>query len=255
MRRFFLHVGATVVTLSAFVLSRGDAFASNEKTVLTAVHSQNAIVVDGEVSDPIWAHAPAYPLKAAWRYRGEHTPLSEGGTIKLAWDARYLYVAAWMEDSDVVAEGQNDNEHHYMTGDVLEVFLKPHGARCYWELYGTPAAHKTVFFYPARGRAVLPSSARSDFDLKVAASVEGTINDWHDRDKGWKVMLAIPLDALRKIGGPLDPESPEWSILVSRYNYSAYHEVMGGELSAVIPSRGDSDFHRYERWTLLRLAK
>lgn len=98
-------------------------------------------------------------------------------------------------DRDVVQEEDSDQQHHYRTGDVVELFLKPKEAPYYWEFYPTPQGRRTVFFAPSRGRFGLPSNLPVSYDgqVRVAASVDGTINDWQSPDVGWCAEISVPL--------------------------------------------------------------
>lgn len=243
------------VALGAFGLFTTLALASPPPVALTAIHSDHPIVLDESFDDPIWQKAPSFPLQVITRKGASSLPLQEGGTVKLAWDEHYLYVAASLIDSDVVVEQDADNVHHYNTGDVLELFLKPPGKRWYWEFYGTPNSRQTTFFFPSRGRTPLPSCLAVIPQIKVAARVKGTMNNWRDFDEGWSIVMAIPVDRLTALGDLFTPDSPPWKILVARYNYSAYLEVPGGELSATSPLGGGADFHCYEEWNELHVAK
>ncbi len=222
---------------------------------LEAVYSAKPIVFDASLSDPVWKHAPRYPFLVTQRDNRPRFPLSEEGSVQLAWDDTHLYVAARLEDADLVAEDDADHAHHYRSGDVVEVFLRSGTRLCYWELYATPHGRKTVFFFPSRGRGFLPGNTEPSFDLKVAAKMEGTLNQWRDKDKGFTVVFSLPLEALRKEGGPLEPGGAEWRILVARYNYSAYHDVQGGELSTTSGQIMNANFHIHEDWRPLRLVK
>ncbi len=221
---------------------------------LEAIYSQEPISVDASLSDPIWQRAPRYPLKPMPPKEGEKSVLHEKGYVQFAWDDQYLHLAATLEDLDIVAESDKDNEHHYKMGDVIELFLKSASEPCYWELYGTPRGHRTVFFFPSRGRVFLPSATDFPMDMKVDVRMDGTLNNWRDKDKGWTVQLSVPLDTLRKEGGPLGPDAPPWSALVGRYNYSVYHNVLGGELSST-SDLSLVNFHRQEEWRPLQLIR
>ena len=171
------------------------------------------IEMDGKLSDPAWLKAPEYHFELpvnAYSKESESLrkslgdKLRENGTVKMLWNNRYLYVGAEMEDSDVVAEGKADQTHLYQMGDLVEVFLKPANETFYWEIYGAPNNMKTCFFYPGRGRLFIPSCAEYRSDIIVTASVDGTLNDWRDRDRGWSVEIAIPVEILTGLGTTFD---------------------------------------------------
>jgi hypothetical protein len=216
------------------------AAAPSSRPTMTALHARHPIVLDGRLNDPIWERAPSYPLQLARDYSrvkklydprlitGQPGPFAPG-RAQLAWDEKYLYVAVQFTDADVVAEGTKDQLHQYKLGDTAELFLKPADQTCIWEMYATPAGHKTAFFHPGAGRIFLPSAADCPIDLEVAAHVNGTLNQWHDRDKGWSAEFAVPRDQLTAAGAALEEGTP-WLILVSRYNYSRY--LLHSELSS-----------------------
>ena len=102
---------------------------------MLATYTRAPIVIDGNLDKPIWRAATAYSLIAMpGAAPDERLPLGEPGTVRLAWDERFLYLAADFQDSDVVAEGAADNLHHYQFGDGGELFLRPEDQSWYWEL-------------------------------------------------------------------------------------------------------------------------
>jgi hypothetical protein len=216
---------------------------------MIAVHTATPLVVDGKLDEPVWKTAPAYQLLPMPGTAPEpRSSLHENASVRLAWDAKYLYLGAEFRDSDVVAEGKADNLRHYLLGDVCELFLKPGNQTWYWELYVTPAGRQTTFFFPGAGRQ-LPSCLRTDTPLVVAAEVQGSLNDWHDRDQGWTAEMAVPLSLLTAHGEHFAPASP-WRILIGRYNYSRY--LSETELSSY-PALSKIDFHWLNEYAHLRL--
>lgn len=251
MQRLLL---AAIFSLTVSSLRAND---SPVKTEHEALYTQSAVAIDGKLDEPVWKQAKVYPMHLAVRPiegGGEIPKLTEGAKVQLAWDDEYLYLAADLEDADVVAEADEDNAHHYRTGDVLELFLRPPGKLCYWELYGAPNGRQSTFFYPSKGRVFMPSSVISGMGMKTAVVVRGTLNDPSDRDQGWTLEMAVPLKELAAKGGVVSADSLPWQILVSRYNYSAYHEFNGGELSAT-SEEPSSSFHDFRHWGTLRFVK
>lgn len=232
---------------------------SGSQPVMTAIYAED-VKMDGNLGDTVWSKAPEYhfelPVNAYSKEpeslrKSLGDTLLEKGTVKLLWNDRYLYVGAKMEDSDVVAEGKADQTHLYQTGDLVEVFLKPANETFYWEIYGAPNNRKTCFFYPGRGRLFIPSCAEYKSDVIVAASVDGTLNDWRDRDRGWSVEIAIPVETLTGLGTKFD-NSSDWTILIARYNYSRYLPMK--ECSSA-PRLSAPNNHIYEDYARLVLEK
>lgn len=249
--RFFL---AALLSLSVTAAKASDA--------ITAKYIDTPLKMDGKMSDPAWKKASETELKLplkAYQNQPETlqkilgTELREKGTVKLLWDDKYLYVGAKFEDSDVLAEGLEDQEIHCGTGDLLEIFVKPEKDACYWEIYATPHDKKTCLFYPGRGRHFLPSVTKKykENGVIVKAHIDGTFNDWRDKDRGWSVEVAIPISMLNESGVPF-AASEKWTVFLSRYNYSRYLPLR--ELSA-FPRLSNPNFHINEEYAKLILEK
>ena len=254
----FAKACASVLTFAAVADASGQNTASPE---VIAKYTAEPIKLDGKLDEEAWNSAQAYslvlPLKSFFTLpesmqKNIGDTLQEKGTVKLLRDDNYLYVGAELEDSDVMNEGNEDQSHLYNTGDLIEVFLKPSGENYYWEIYGAPNNRKSWFFYPSRGRLVFPACAGYlPKDLHVAAAVDGTLNNWRDRDKGWTIEMAIPIKELTAYGAKFD-NSANWTVFFGRYNYSAY--LQKPELSGY-PQLSNVSFHIFEEYAKLRLGK
>lgn len=208
------------------------------------------ITLDGWLDEPAWEQAKEYSLGLNGPADEAGQSALEGGTVRLLWDDIYLYLGVTLTDSDVVQEDDRDQQHHYQTGDVLELFLKPADRSYYWEFYVTPNGRKTAFFYPGRGRLGLPSGLDYHSDLAVATQIDGTLNNWRERDKGWTAEMRVPLDELTRQGIEFGPGA-SWQVLIGRYNYSAY--LPNRELS-MFPPQPVFAFHMHEHWADLILG-
>ncbi|HRU07712.1 MAG TPA: carbohydrate-binding family 9-like protein [Candidatus Brocadiia bacterium] len=220
--------------------------APESREVLVAVHADAPVNIDGKLDDAVWRQARAYPLYGP---NGEFS--KEGGVIRLAWDKDYFYLGAELTDLDLVAEMRVDQEHLYRYGDAVELFLKPEGDKCFWELYVTPAGNKTTFFWPSRGRGWLPSMQRGTSGLRVAAVCNGTLDNWRDKDEGWTAEVAMPIKDLTQYGAVFAPGAA-WRILVGRYNYSRYLDQR--ELTSA-PALPKADFLEVDSYGALRIEE
>ncbi len=210
--------------------------------------AESPVVIDGELDEPVWQHAVRAGLGLSKEDFAANPLDIERGWIMLAYDDDNLYLAATLVDSDVVAEGDRDQMSHWQKGDVLEWFLKPADKTWYWELYATPHSRKSSYWFPGRGRLGLPSCLDYKCGLKVASKVNGTLNQWEDRDEGWTTEMAIPWSDLSQRGEKVGPGS-KWLFLVGRYNYSRYLE--GTELS-MHPRLSKTNFHLVNEYATLQ---
>jgi hypothetical protein len=127
----------------------------------------------------------------------------------MLWDDEHLYVAAEMEESNVRATQAQHDSTVYFEND-FEVFIDPEADSCdYFEIEIN--ARNTVFDlmlnrpYREGGKA---QRAWNAVGLRSAVSIDGTLNDASDRDRGWSVEMAIPWRALVPTGdGKAPPET------------------------------------------------
>ncbi len=256
-KSWMMTLAACTVSLVSFSAAGYDLGSSE----VVAKYITEPVKLDGKLDEGAWTNAPAYSLSLPLKsystlpesmQKNLGDKLQEKGKVKLLWDDNYLYVGAEFEDSDVMQEGNEDQAHLYGTGDLIEVFLKPAKANYYWEIYGTPNNKKTWYAFPSRGRIVFPACGNyKPENFKVAATTDGTLNNWKDKDKSWTIEMAIPIKELTVYGAKFD-NSAEWTILLARYNYSVY--LQKPELSAY-PQLSNVNWHIYEEYARLRLEK
>ncbi len=224
-----------------------------EGAVMAAQFTSTPVQIDGKLDDSVWQKTHVYATSLAQADLDGGKMLQETGEVRLAWDDKNLYVAVRYHDSDIVQECDEDQAHHYLHGDLAEVFLKPAGSTWYWELYVTPNRHKTHLFFPGVGRLGLKSSDAYEMELHVDAQCQGTLNEWGDRDTSWTGEMAIPIKELTRHGDDFGPEAG-WSILVARYNYSRYLPTRSAELS-MAPRLPAASYHDLPNYAELRLEK
>lgn len=242
----------TVAVFFALLQAQGETSPAPQLPgIFEASFTPAAVRVDGLLDDPVWREAPSYALHLPLDRGGEAARPQAGGSVQLAHGQGRLYVALNFTDRDVVNEAQEDQGRLYEQGDTAEVFLKPEGARWYWELYVTPHGKKSTFWFPSQGRLGLPSNFAYAMELEAAAHVRGTLNQWRDTDQGWTGEMAIPVRELERHGDAFPGKG--WRILISRYNYSVQLEGKGAELTAA-PRLPRTDFHLLDAYAPLRLA-
>jgi len=218
--------------------------------IMIARHTARPVALTGKLDDPAWRNALAYPLRLSADCGGV-APL-EQGEVRLLWDTNYLYVGVKYEDSDVVQEGDRDQQLFYRSGDLVEVFLKPEKSSWCWEIYATPNGRQSVFWFAGPGRR-LPSSFEKHAmrDLKVVADVQGTFNNWHDRDESWSAELAIPAKELAQYGDTFGPGA-QWRVLIARYNYSIHLPECERSMS---PQLSKTIYYLLEEYAVLKFEK
>lgn len=209
------------------------------------------IKFDGKLDEAVWQNAPAYELVynsevVNWPERSRNRVLAdkfEKAYVKFLYDDKYLYVAGYLEDTDIIAFGNEDQMMLYQNSDTLEIFLCPMDGMHYWELYSTPNGFKTALFYPSGGMAKLPGVPAGDGKpmpgLEVVSQINGSLNMHNDHDKSWTTEMRIPLSELAAKGIEFAPGKP-WRLLGARYNYA--HRFHNRQVSSA-PAQPAHNFH------------
>jgi hypothetical protein len=198
------------------------------------------IKIDGVLDERGWAKAQLLTdFSVFWLGRKAKTATK----ARLLWDDDYLYFAAEMEDADLYADVK---EHNGMTwyNDVFELFFKPAADKlAYYEFQVNALNTQLEMFLPARGAGGYQRFAPGvRLGMVSAVKLDGTLNKWEDRDRGWTVEGRIPWTAFRATGGRPAPGA-RWRFALCRYDYSVTFDRT--EMSSTAPLT-QPDFHRYE---------
>ncbi len=204
------------------------------------------IEIDGRADDAAWKDAPvldrfvtgwARPAAAAGR-----TPTK----ARLLWNNDGIYFLCEMVDADLYADVK-DQDGATWTNDVFELFFKPSvEKRAYYEF--EVSANNTVLdmLLPSRGSGGYARWGQAQkFHLKTAVTLDGTLNKWEDKDRGWTAEGLIPWEDFARTGGK-PSAGDRWKFTLCRYDYSVEYEQQ--ELTATAPLTRP-DFHHYEDYT------
>ncbi len=203
-----------------------------------------APTLDGVLDDAAW-RGPALTLVES--LHGE--PAGGAPTrVWLAWDARALYVAADVPDSDVWGT-LSARDDKLWEQEVFEVFLAADGSgRDYLELQVSPRGTR----FDARFSRHRQGDIAWDGVWEAAVQVDGTLDVRTDRDRGWRVELAVPWDVLC---GETRIECPVVPGRVLRGNVFRIERPRGaGTVALALSPTRRPDFHTWASAAVLELA-
>ncbi|HEV3142760.1 MAG TPA: carbohydrate-binding family 9-like protein [Gemmataceae bacterium] len=212
------------------------------------------ISIDGKADEEAWKHAQVIDHFYLPWLQDKNRPAKTATKAKLLWDREYLYFFADMEDTDLYADV---TEHNGQTwdNDCFELFFKPAEDKPgYYEFQVNAAG--TVFdcFFPRRGAGGARRFKNdTEFHVEAKVKLDGTLNNWTDKDKGWAVEGRIPWKDFYRTGGrPAVGE--KWKFALCRYDYSIDFE--GPELSTCAPLKSQPfpDFHHFEDYATLKFV-
>ena len=240
-----------LIAAASVATSQSQEFPAPKTYVVT--HTAGPVTIDGKLDDAAWA-------KAAWTtdfvdIEGAAKPNPRFRTrVKMLWDEQYLYIAAELEEPNVSAKLTEHDSVIFHDND-FEVFLKPlpatdsyyefemNALNTGWDLYLNKP-------YLAGGKA----DNSWDIDgLRTAVSVQGTLNNAGDQDKGWTLEIAYPWSSFRlrqpEVQQPVN--GTEWRINFSRVEWKA---GQAKEDNWVWSPQGVVNMHVPERWGYLKFA-
>ena len=200
-------------------------------TITVAEAAPGEIVFDGKVNEKFWQKVPAFELVRCDASknlppRERDRIIADGlekGTVKFAFDDKYFYVAAILEDNDLI--GMMPSPVPAASGDTFGITLVPENATYHWTFYSAPNKTSSAFFHKTPSldlRMQLKGKYGKLPGFECASSIEGTLNRQTDKDKFWTTEMRIPLSVIAKQGINFAP-GEKWMILASRFNFSAYN--------------------------------
>ncbi len=215
----------------------------------------STIKIDGRLDDVAWK-------KAAWSDAFVDIVGESGATprfrtrMKMLWDDEYLYIGAELEEPDVWATLTAHDSVIFHDND-FEVFLNPTGDGLKYFEFEINALNTgwDLFLDKPYNKGGKADNSWEMPGYKSAVAIDGTLNDPHDRDKGWSIELALPWPAF---GGR--PEAGgAWRMNFSRVEWQVgvvdgkYEKVRGTkEDNWVWSPQGVVNMHVPEKWGTVR---
>ncbi len=149
---------------------------------------------------------------------------------KMLYDEKYLYVAAYMDEPHVWATLTEHDQIVFHDND-FEIFIDPNGdTEEYYEIEINPL--ETIFDLFLVKTYINGGPAKHEWDMTgmiSAVSVDGTLNDSGDVDRGWSVEFALPWTTLAEFAHkPAPPNVGDiWRINFSRVQWQHQLDANG----------------------------
>jgi hypothetical protein len=235
----------------------------NEPRRYTCVRASGPIRIDGRPDDAAWR-------KAAWTdwftdIQGSKQPRPRFRTrAKMLWDDNYLYVAAELQEPHVRATLTKHDSVIFHDND-FEVFLNPSGdGRNYFEFEINALNTGWDLFLAKPYRE--GGKADNSWDipgLQTAVTIDGTLNDSRDRDRGWRVEMAFPWTAFALRANVSRPGAGDtWRVNFSRVEWRTkivdgkYQNEPGRpEDNWVWSPQGLINMHVPDRWGFVQFVR
>lgn len=194
------------------------------------------INIDGQPSEPAWAAAEKIELAFPWE---SQSGPKEKTTARLLWDDNFLYISFECEDSDITARsGWRDDPVDQDDAVVILINPKPSQTSAY---IGLEMNARAEF------RDYLSASGQYFFKqfnmqgVRLAAYIDGTMNQHGDQDRGWSLEAAIPWSNFDDLNRQHQPGTV-WSANLGRWDapshrFSIWSDPMLDKPSPHAPQR------------------
>lgn len=183
----FLALGMNILAQPEKKLSIG------EQPVFKVAKSHEPITIDGKLSETAWKNSEVRSIN--YFYRIEKAEDEQTTKFRMLWDENNLYLFFECEDKYITAREKNRDGQPYLD-DCAEIFLIPApdslNMHFGFEVNLYKAVNDFIWlnnFY--KGKSGMIKSYNPEFQVEV--SINGTVNDNTDIDKGWTMEMAIPL--------------------------------------------------------------
>lgn len=210
--------------------------------VITAVHTEQKLLIDGRLDEPAYEGAEKIYLKNS----ATTEPITDDAyttTVQALYDDHYLYLGYVCEDKDIHSSFTHRDERLWEE-EVVEVFIDTDGStpNSYVEIEVSP---KNILYDSFIGDPKNIGEETKYYDLEdihTAVFVDGTTADRMDEDRRWTVEIAIPFSEIEEGFDPARLTGYRWKINFYRINQDEH----GPTYFAWSPTEGS--FHKPERF-------
>jgi hypothetical protein len=231
-----------IIFIFAFSIN---GFCQGGKEVYTVKKRTHPIKIDGVIGKEEWKGATV--IDKFYRSGDLDKKVHSETRVLMLYDENYLYVAGIMQDKDIcgIVDTRDGPVFH---DDVFEIFIKPEfHLPHYYEINTNVLGTTFDAFYPRR-RAWRTACVKYTSGIESAVKINGSLNNWKDKDENWCLEARIPFTAFSETCLPAKP-GDIWYFSICRYDYSVYLKA-GRELtsSAKLHRR---NFHLYNDYDKL----
>ncbi|XP_033101070.1 uncharacterized protein LOC117104355 [Anneissia japonica] len=232
--------------------------------VVYKLQASQKISIDGKLNEDVWGETAR--TEDFVDIQGDTFPKPRFQTwAKLRWDDRFLYIGAFLEETDVFANQTMHNSVVFKDND-FEVFINPDWSTHWYKEFEINAINTTWDLELSKPymNGGTPNNSFEMPSMKTAIYVDGPINDPKVKNKYWTVELALPFsDLIRenvKVTAP-PKNRDQWRINFSRVewhvkNVNGHYEKVPGvpEDNWVWSPQHAINMHLPERWGIIQFS-
>lgn len=243
------HDRAMVATLNTGVVAGGAPRSSLPELRVMSLAADSKIIIDGKLDEAAWKTAADTGLFVDVRSGRPNTRFPVNGSVKLTWDDEHIYLGFDISDKNVSGGfDEKAPDPHLWTKDTVEIMLDPDGDgdnKDYYEIQINP--QNLVFdsqFDSYNQPKVDPDGPFGHQDwsakLKSAVTINGSLDNPDDEDRGYVIEAAIPWASFNKAKRAPPKSGDTW-----RMNFYAMQDNGGVAWSPIL---GQGNFHKATRF-------
>jgi hypothetical protein len=178
---------------------------TGEQPVYKVARAKGPITVDGKMDEASWKDAEIVTLDNFFRL---DKPVEKQKTkFRMMWDDANIYLFYEAEDTSLTARETKFDGRTYMD-DCAEFFVVPVPDSVYmhfgFEINITDVRYDYIVLWKyLNNRTFFISGYNPEYSVKTV--YEGTLNNDKDKDKGWSMEFAIPMNAFSNMNGVTRP--------------------------------------------------
>lgn len=191
-----------------------DSAMADDAVKYTVRRATSAVTIDGCLDEPAWkAVRDVGDFVFPWWTRGK----KEQTVAKMLWDDRCLYVGYRCQDAHIWAE-HPERDSAVWKDDCVEVFTAPNPDQPdnYFNIeMNVRGAFLDQHHPDGPGKEVAREWNSSG--IKIAITIDGTLNDDSDADRSWVLEVAIPFANFAKVAKNAPPKRGDvWHLNLNR---------------------------------------
>lgn len=213
-----------LLVLAPLLLLAGDVFAQRvqerpaEVPETVIARATSPIVIDGVADEAAWEAAAEISFVFPWNDITEES--SQSTVVRLLYDDEALYLLYECVDPYIDAE-VTEKDGPVWEEDAVEIFVTPNPEDITAYFGYEMNANGTFLDYMAfDGGEQRTENIHFEWEsegVRVKTTLDGTMNDHSDLDRGWVLEMAIPMENFRHLGGHIPPQPGDmWRLNLNR---------------------------------------
>lgn len=220
-------------------------------------YTSETMQIDGEMNEQVWKEASIYTLDTYFNATKDSD--KQKTVFRAAWKEDTIYFHFTCEDPYICAKELRRDGAPFLD-DCAEVFISPSAINtsmhfCY-EVNILKTINDIVYIDDCLGEG--PGVIKGyNPDVRIGVSIDGTMNDNSDIDKGWTMEMAIPMMAFNRLSEfyPIQ-EGTQWRMLAIRQNRDIIDsEDRVSSVNFVLDTSAGMDVHQSDRFGLIEFVK